>query len=79
MKLWLKAALIRAIKTMAETAIAYVSMATVLQEVDWQLCASASALAGILSLLLAIKGLPEVPSGSGDPEDIEDLEDGEDE
>lgn len=79
MKLWLKAAAVRAVKTMAQAAIAIIGTATVMQDVDWEFCASAVAVSGILSVLTSIAGLPEVPSGSGDPEDIDDLEDGEDE
>ena len=75
MGLWLKAALVRAIKTMAQSAIAIIGTASVLQDVDWKFCASAVAVAGILSILTSIAGLPEVPTGVGDPEDIEDGED----
>lgn len=69
MKLWLKAALVRMIKTMAQSAIAIIGTATVMQDVDWKFCASAVAISGILSLLTSVAGLPEVPTGSGDPED----------
>ena len=75
MKLWLKAALIRAIKTMAQSAIAIIGTATVMQDVDWKFCGSAVVVAGILSLLTSVAGLPEVPSGSGDPDDFEEGED----
>lgn len=61
-KQWLKAAGIRAIKTIAQTAIATISTSAVLEEVNWVMVASASALAGILSLLTSIAGLPEVES-----------------
>ena len=60
MKKWIKAAGIRAIKTVAQTAIATVGTAAVLDEVNWIAVASASALAGVLSLLTSIAGLPEV-------------------
>ena len=59
-KQWLKAAGVRAIKTIAQTAIATISTSAVLSDVNWIMVASASALAGILSLLTSIAGLPEV-------------------
>lgn len=59
-KQWLKAAGIRAIKTIAQTAIATIGTSAVLDEVNWIMVASASALAGILSLLTSVAGLPEV-------------------
>ena len=57
---WAKAAGIRAIKTVAETAIATIGTSMIISEVDWRIVASASLLAGIVSLLISIKGLPEL-------------------
>ena len=57
--LW-KAAGVRAIKTVAQTAVATIGTTAVLSEVNWLAVASASVLAGILSLLFSLKGLPEV-------------------
>ena len=59
-KEWLKAAGIRALKTVAETAIAVIGTGALMSDVDWLKVASASALSGILSLLWSIKGIPEV-------------------
>ena len=57
---WWKAAGIRAIKTVAQTAVATIGTAAVMASVDWQMVLSASVLAGILSLLTSVGGLPEV-------------------
>lgn len=57
---WLKAAGVRAIKTVAETAIATIGTSAVISEVDWKLVISASLLSGLLSLLISVKGLPEI-------------------
>lgn len=59
-KNWWKAALVRAIKTVAQTAVATIGTSMILSEVNWLAVASASALAGILSLLTSVAGLPEV-------------------
>ncbi len=59
-KIWLKAALIRAVKTCAQTAIGCIGAAVGLGEVPWQMVLSASLLAGIVSVLTSIAGLPEV-------------------
>ncbi len=59
-KKWWKAAGIRAVKTVAQTAIATIGTGAMLSEVNWFAVASASALAGIVSLLMILKGLPEV-------------------
>lgn len=64
-KNWLKAAGIRAIKTVAQTAVATIGTSAVMGDVNWVMVASASALAGILSLLTSIAGIPEV-KGSGE-------------
>lgn len=59
-KKWIKAAGIRAIKTVAQTAVATIGTAAVIGDVNWVMVASASALAGALSLLTSVAGLPEV-------------------
>lgn len=59
-KVWFKAAFIRAIRTVAQAAIATIGSAVVFSEVNWAMVASASALAGVISLLMSVAGLPEV-------------------
>lgn len=59
-KRWLKAAAVRAVKTVAQAAIAGIGAAAVLGQVDWKYVASASVLAGVVSVLTSIAGIPEV-------------------
>ncbi len=59
-KLWWKAAGVRAVKTVAQTAIALIPAAAAINEVDWVTVAGTAALAGLVSLLTSVKGLPEV-------------------
>lgn len=59
-KKWWRAAAVRAVKTMAQTAVATIGASAVLTAVDWPVVASASVLAGVLSLLTSLAGLPEV-------------------
>ena len=66
LKKWFKAALIRAIKTVAQTAVATIGTSTVIGEVNWVMVASSSLLAGILSILTSIAGLPEVKEKKGE-------------
>lgn len=57
---WLKAAGVRAVKTVAETAVATIGTSAVISDVDWKIVVSASLLSGLLSLLISVKGLPEI-------------------
>ena len=59
-KLWAKAATVRAIKTMAQTAVATIGVAMTMQDVSWVIVGSTSLLAGVLSVLTSIAGLPEL-------------------
>lgn len=59
-KQWVKCALVRAVKTVSQTAIATIGTSAVLSQVDWKIVVSASILSGILSLLTSVAGLPEV-------------------
>lgn len=64
-KQWIKAAGIRAVKTVAQAAIAMIGTAAVMGQVDWGMVASAAALSGVLSLLTSIAGLPEIKVEEG--------------
>ena len=65
-KKWIKAAGVRAIKTVAQTAVGTIGAAVVFSEVNWQMVLSASLLAGVLSLLTSVAGLPEVSESEAD-------------
>lgn len=74
MKNWIKKAGVRAIKTVAQAAVAMIGTAAVVQEVDWKMVAGAAVLAGILSLLTSLAGLPELDIESAG-ESLETTED----
>lgn len=65
LKNWIKAAGIRALKTVAQTAAATIGTAAVLGEVNWMMVGSAALLAGVLSLLTSVAGLPELGGADG--------------
>ena len=65
---WFKAAGIRALKTIAQTAVATIGTTAVMNEVDWIMVGSASLLAGILSLLTSVAGLPELNDSNSNSE-----------
>lgn len=67
-KQWLKAAGVRAVKTMAQTFIATIGTATVLGSVDWTMVASATVLSGVISVATSVAGIPEVPAEMTDSE-----------
>mgnify|MGYP001623918645 FL=1 len=68
-KQWLKAAGVRAVKTVAQTAVATIGASAVISEVDWIIVVSASLLAGVVSMLTSIAGLPEVPTETTEEEE----------
>lgn len=78
MKRWMKAAGIRAIKTVAQAAIATIGASMAMSEVDWKMVISASVLAGLLSLLTSIAGLPEIKEEVNPWADIDDTQVSED-
>ena len=57
---WIKASVVRAVKTMAQTAVATIGTSAVMGDVNWVMVASASALSGIISILTSVAGIPEV-------------------
>lgn len=59
-KKWFKAAGVRAVKTIAQTAVGVIGSSMIISEVDWRVVVSASILAGVVSLLTSVAGLPEV-------------------
>lgn len=61
LKKWIRAALIRALKTVCQTAVATIGTAAVLSSVDWKMVVSASLLSGVLSILTSVAGIPEAP------------------
>lgn len=69
-KQWVKAAGVRAIKTVAQAAIAMIGTAAVMGDVDWSMVVSAAALSGVMSLLFSLKGLPEVPGVEEGQQDV---------
>ena len=67
-KKWLKAAAVRAIKTVAQTAVATIGTSVAINDVNWVMVVSASALSGVLSILTSVAGLPEVKEDTKDGE-----------
>ena len=61
-KKWIKASAVRAVKTIAQTAVATIGTSAVMGDVNWVMVASASALSGIISILTSVAGIPEVRS-----------------
>ena len=76
LKGWAKAAGVRAIKTVAQTAIASIGVNAILNQVDWRYLVSASVLAGVVSLLTSIKGLPELDDNGNVVKTNQDKENG---
>ena len=63
-KVWIKAAVVRAVKTVAQTAVAMIPVAAMITAVDWKCVIGTAALAGVVSVLTSLAGLPEVPNES---------------
>lgn len=63
---WMKAAGIRAVKTIAQTSVAIMSTSTLIEAVDWKMVVSSAVLAGLLSILTSIGGLPEIDEETGE-------------
>lgn len=57
---WIKASLVRAVKTVAQTAVGTIGASTMISEVSWQVVVSASLLSGVVSILTSVAGIPEV-------------------
>lgn len=64
-KAWFKAAIVRAVKTVAQTAGSLIGVGAVMSDIDWIMVGSASLLAGILSIVTSVAGLPEVKNAEG--------------
>jgi hypothetical protein len=78
MKNWIKCAGVRAIKTMAQTAVSLITVGATMSEIDWAMVGSASLLAGILSILTSVAGLPETKNVSQQTlEEVEEVEESE--
>lgn len=71
-ELWWKAAGIRAIKTIAEAAIGAIGGASMFSSIDWKVVLSSSIVAGMLSLLISIRGLPEIDMNDSNYEDVKE-------
>lgn len=72
-KEWLRAALIRAVKTFAQTMVASITVGAALEEVAWPHVLSVSGLAFVLSMMTSLAGLPEVETKPPDGEDLDDI------
>ena len=70
-KKWWKAAGVRAIKTVAQAAVATIGASTVITEVDWLMVAYAAVMAGVLSLLTSVAGIPETELGNDEDEQLD--------
>ena len=70
-KQWVKAAAVRAVKTVAQTAVGVIGVSTVISTVDWKVAVSSAILAGIVSILTSIAGLPEVTTENSNSESEE--------